>query len=307
MRVLITGIEGFVGGHLEARLGALGHEVWGATLDEPPPDRERWIRCDVRDLSAARQALRVSGADALVHLAARSSVAESHLDPLGAYATNLGGALNVLEAARLAALAGPVLLVGSGEVYGNANSSSPLREDVPLRPLSAYAGAKAAQEILGAQYARVYGLQVVLTRSFAHTGPGQDSRFVLAGFARQLAHIRRSGSRGEVRAGNLSSVRDYLDVRDVARAYALLLERGESGAVLNVCSGQGFALRDYLDEMIEISGAEVAVREDPHLFREVEIERLVGDPGALLGLGWRPEISKHDMLVDLFRYWSERA
>lgn len=307
MRVLITGVEGFVGTHLEARLAALGHEVWGATLEEPAAGRARRMRCDVRDLGEVREALRASAADALVHLAARSSVAESHVDPLGAYATNVGGALNVLEAARLAALSGPVLLVGSGEVYGNAESRAPLGEDTPLRPVSAYAGAKAAQEILGGQYVRAYGLRVVLTRSFTHTGPGQDSRFVLASFARQLAAIRGSGGRGEVRVGNLSPVRDYLDVRDVARAYALVLERGEAGAVLNVCSGRGFALREYLDEMIEISGTEVQVREDPELFREVEIARLVGDPAALSALGWQPEISPHDMLADLFRYWSERA
>jgi GDP-4-dehydro-6-deoxy-D-mannose reductase len=110
-----------------------------------------------------------------------------------------------------------------------------------------------------------------------------------------------------LRVGNLAPVRDYLDVRDVASAYALLLERGEAGTVVNVCRGRGFALREYLDELIEIAGAEVRVREDPALLREVEIARLVGDPGRLSALGWRPEISPHDMLADLYRYWSERT
>jgi GDP-4-dehydro-6-deoxy-D-mannose reductase len=307
VRVLITGVEGFVGGHLAERLAGLGHEVWGGTFEAPTDGLPRRVRCDVRDLRQVREALRASAAEAVVHLAARSSVVESHADPLGAYATNVGGALNVLEAARETALAGPVLLVGSGEVYGNADSRAPLAEDAPLRPVSAYAGAKAAQEILGGQYARSYGLRVVLTRSFTHTGPGQDARFVLASFARQLAVLRASGGRGDLRVGNLAPVRDYLDVRDVASAYALLLERGEAGTVVNVCRGRGFALREYLDELIEIAGAEVRVREDPALLREVEIARLVGDPGRLSALGWRPEISPHDMLADLYRYWSERT
>jgi GDP-4-dehydro-6-deoxy-D-mannose reductase len=307
VRVLITGVEGFVGGHLAHALAARGHEVWGTSLEDPPGGSPRRMRCDVRDLAALRRALSESGAEAIAHLAARSSVVESLREPLETYETNVGGAVNVLEASRLAGLEGPILLVGSGESYGDQGAGAPLDEDAPLRPLSAYAAAKAAQELIGAQYARAYGLRVVSTRSFAHTGPGQEPRFALAGFARQLAALGRSGGSGELRAGNLTPVRDYLDVRDVVAAYALLLERGERGAVRNVCSGQGFALREYLDELIEIAGVEVEVRQDPALVREIEIERLVGDPGALLADGWRPAIAKHDMLTDLLGYWSERT
>lgn len=306
MRILVTGIEGFVGGHLEARLAALGHEVWGTSLEPPAAGLPRRLACDVRELEPIREALARSGAEAVVHLAARSSVAESTADPAGTYRTNVGGALNLLEAARLAELAGPILLVGSGEVYGNPTSAAPVAEDGPLRPLSAYAGSKAAGEAIGAQYARAYGLRVVPTRSFAHTGPGQDPRFALPSFARQIAGIERAGG-GRLRVGNLAAVRDYLDVRDVARAYALLLERGEPGRPVNVCSGQGFTLRDYLDELIELSGVEAEIVEDPAVFRELDVERLVGNPSCLAALGWRPAVSKHDMLHDLLNYWRERA
>jgi GDP-4-dehydro-6-deoxy-D-mannose reductase len=307
VRVLITGVEGFVGGHLAERLTALGHEVWGGTFEAPEDGHARRVPCDVRDAGQVREALRASAADAVVHLAARSSVVESHADPAGTYATNVGGALNVLEAARQAAVGGPILLVGSGEIYGNAGCNGALVEDAPIRPLSAYAGAKAAQEILGGQYARSFGLRVVMTRSFAHTGPGQDARFVLSSFARQLAGLKASVGSGDVRVGNLAPVRDYLDVRDVVRAYALLLDRGDSGLVVNVCRGRGFALREYLDELIEIARVDVRVREDPALVRDVEIGRLVGDPARLSALGWEPEIPPHDMLADLYRYWSERT
>lgn len=307
MRVLVTGIEGFVGGYLAERLTVLDHEVWGTTLEPPPGAAERRFQCDVRDLEQVRRAFTVAAPEAVVHLAARSSVAASHADPLGTYWNNVAGALNVLEAARLAAFTGPLLLVGSGEVYGNPPGPGPIGEDAPLSPLSAYAGAKAVQELIGVQYAAAYGLRVVVTRSFAHTGPGQDARFVFPSFARQLAAIERDGGRGLLRVGNLAPVRDYLDVRDVVRAYAFLLERGERGAVLNVCSGQGFALRDYLAELIELTEAEVEVVEDPELVRRIEVARLVGDPGRIAALGWRPEIPKATMLADLLRYWRERV
>lgn len=307
MRVLITGIEGFVGGHLTRRLEADGHEVWGTTLEEPANGALRRLRADVRDVEQVAAAVESSGCKGIVHLAARSSVAASLDDPLGTYEVNVGGALAVLEAARRAALAGPLLLVGSGEVYGDGRPERPFSEDDPVRPLSPYAGSKAAQEAVGAQYARSYGLRVILARSFSHTGPGQDARFVFPSFARQLALLERSGAPGEIRVGNLAPVRDYLDVRDVVAAYAALLERAPAGAVVNVCSGRGFALRDVLDELIELSGARAEILEDPRLVRDVDIEWLVGDPGRLHHLGWQPEITPYRMLVDLLDHWRRRV
>lgn len=325
MRVLVTGIEGFVGGHLEERLARDGHEVWGGTLAAPPPDAGRRVSCDVTDPASVRSALHASGAEAVVHLAARSSVASSRADPAGTYAVNTMGAVNVLEAARLAAVPGPVLLVGSGEQYGDAGSGAGaagagdaaagprpkdpperLREDTPLRPLTPYAGSKAAAEAAGLQYALDGGVRVVLTRSFAHTGPGQEPRFVLPALASRLARIARAGGAGELRVGNLWPVRDVLDVRDVAAAYALLLERGASGLVVNVCSGEGLSIGEALEELAGIAGVRVRVVEDPELVRAGEPARLVGDPGRLLALGWRREIPRRRMLEDLWSWWKDR-
>ncbi|MBA2565253.1 MAG: GDP-mannose 4,6-dehydratase, partial [Gemmatimonadetes bacterium] len=275
-------------------------------LGEPPRDRSRWLRCDAGDLRQVGAALERSGAEGVVHLAARSSVAASHAEPLETYRANVAGTLAVLEAAREARFEGPLLLVGSGEVYGRCGSG-PSREDAPLAPLSAYAGTKAAQEMIGGQYARTYGLRVVLTRSFAHTGPRQDGRFVFPSLARQLARIERTGGDGVLRVGNLQPVRDYLDVRDVVRAYALLLERGTAGAVLNVCSGRGFRLSDLVYELVEIAAVRVTIEEDPARLRGVDLERLVGDPARLTSLGWLPGITHHQMLSDLYRYWRERT
>ena len=306
MRVLVTGIEGFVGGHLEARLRGDGHEVWGGTLDAPPSGAPRRVRCDVTDPESVREALRASGAEAVVHLAARSSVAASRTDPLGTYAVNTMGAVHVLEAARLAAIPGPVLLVGSGEQYGESGGDGLLHEDAPLRPVSPYAGSKVAAEAAGLQYARGGGVGAILTRSFAHTGPGQEARFVLPAFASRLARIAREGGTAEMRVGNLWPVRDYLDVRDVVSAYALLLERGEPGTVVNVCSGEGVSLGDLLGELANVAGVKVLVVEDPELVRPGELARLVGDPRRLLALGWRREIPRRRMLEDLWHWWKDR-
>jgi GDP-4-dehydro-6-deoxy-D-mannose reductase len=332
VRVLVTGSEGFVGGHLEVRLARSGHEVWGGTLGTPPAGEPRRVRCDVTDPASVRDALRASGAAAVVHLAARSSVASSRTDPAATYAVNTMGAVHVLEAARLEDIPGPVVLVGSGEQYGDAaggrrgadaggagaGSSSPggatggaegperLREEVPLRPLTPYAGSKAAAETAGLQYARDAGVRVVLTRSFAHTGPGQEPRFVLPAFARRLARIARGAREGELPAGNLWPVRDYLDVRDVVAAYALLLERGEPGSVVNVCSGEGVPLRELLEQLAAIAGVRVRIVEDPELVRPGEPARLVGDPARLLALGWRREIPRRRMLEDLWSWWKDR-
>jgi GDP-4-dehydro-6-deoxy-D-mannose reductase len=316
VRVLITGIEGFVGGHLGRRLAEEGHEVWGTSLHEPPGEEPRWLRCDVRRGEEVRQALARSAAEAVIHLAARSFVPESHADPLSTFEVNVVGTLNVLEAVRRAGLVGPVLLIGTSEIYGGSNAgesaggggggartNARLREDMPVRPVSPYGSSKAAAELLGAQYARSYGLRVVLTRSFAHTGPGQDPRFVFPSFARQLVEIQRAGGRGAIRVGNLAPVRDVLDVRDVVRAYALLLDRADGGAILNVCSGQGFSIGEYLDELIEIAGVDVEIVPDAERIRKVESDRLVGDPGKLFALGWEPAVSKHEMLTDLLSYW----
>jgi GDP-4-dehydro-6-deoxy-D-mannose reductase len=167
---------------------------------------------------------------------------------------------------------------------------------------------KAAQTMLAVQYARSYSLDVVATRSFGHTGSGQPERFVLPSFAKQCAEIAAGKRPPVVRTGRLDVVRDYLDVRDVVRAYRLLLERGTEGEIYNVCSGEGVALGDALSFFVRACGAEVAVEEDPRLLRPADIQMLVGDNAKLVrDCGFERSIGVDTMLGDLFAHWERVA
>ncbi|HOX24946.1 MAG TPA: GDP-mannose 4,6-dehydratase [Candidatus Krumholzibacteria bacterium] len=315
-RVLITGARGFVGRHLAAALAADGIAVAG--LDVPPPAAATrsdppWIvhhhtlGALETEAGARRLAdlLRAGGHDAVVHLAGQSSAAASFGDPAGTFRANALGTLELLEALRLLAAQGsPVprlLSVGSGEEYGAAATPArPCREDDPVVPVTPYGASKAAATLLCRQYHRSYRVPVVATRSFNHTGTGQDQRFVFPGLAAQIA-AAEAGRRAPVLAtGNLQITRDFLDVRDVVAAYRLLLERGEPGRVYNVCSGSALTIGQGLQILLGFSTAAIAVTPDPARVRPADIPHLVGDP-ALLGeaTGWRPRFEFSATLRDL--------
>jgi len=318
LRIGITGVAGFVGRHLIRALGATpGRELHGG--DRLDPDAARrdpdlgprlasYRPLDVADAGALAAWARESRPDAIVHLAAQASAADSLKDPGGTYRVNALGGLHLLEAVRVEAPAATVLLVGSADVYGSGASGARIREDAPMRPQNPYAASKAAADALGELYARTYALRVVRTRTFSHTGPGQRPRFALASFADQLARIEAGLLPGEVRVGNLDGVRDYGDVRDVVRAYALLLERGEPGGVYNVCTGVGYPLNELLRRLIDISGVRAEVIRDPERVRARDAGHLVGDPSRLAArTGWRPSIRIDQTLEDLYRDARERV
>jgi GDP-4-dehydro-6-deoxy-D-mannose reductase len=214
---------------------------------------------------------------------------------------NAVGSLHVLEAVRAHAPGARVLLVGSADVYGASAPGERLREEAPLKPRNPYAVSKAAGDLLGELYARTYGLGVIRTRTFSHTGPGQRPRFALASWADQLARIDAGLLPPEVRVGNLDGVRDYGDVRDVVRAYRALLDRGEPGAVYNVCSGEGHPLGDLLQKLVSLSGVRASVIRDTERVRPHDAEHLVGDPARLRErTGWRAEIDIDRTLHDLY-------
>ena len=192
------------------------------------------------------------------------------------------------------------VLVGSAEEYGAAAGPSPCREDDPVLPISPYGTSKAAATQLCRQYHRAFGLPVLAVRAFAHTGPGQDDRFVFPSFAAQLAAIEVGRAEPVLRVGDLSPARDYLDVRDVVRAYRDLLREGEPGEVYNVCSGSALTIRDGLEILLGLSSADVSVEIDSARLRPVDIPRLVGDPGRLrVATGWSPRLDFRDTLRDL--------
>jgi GDP-4-dehydro-6-deoxy-D-mannose reductase len=318
LRVGITGVAGFVGRHLiRAFREAPGRELHGGDRLDPDaargdpalgPHLASYRPLDVDDADALTEWARQTRPDAVVHLAAQASAADSLRDPAGTYRVNALGALHLLEAVRMEAPGATVLLVGSADVYGSGSPGAGIREDAPLRPRNPYAVSKAAADALGELYARTYGLRVVRTRTFSHTGPGQRPRFALASFADQLARIDAGLLPPEVRVGNLEGVRDYGDVRDVVRAYDRLLTRGEAGEVYNVCTGVGHSLSELLHRLIGLSGVRAEVIRDPERVRARDADQLVGDPARLMSrTGWRPAIPIDRTLEDLYRDARERV
>lgn len=321
MRSLVTGASGFVGAYLLRDLAAAGHDVVATDVVEPSelPGAVVYRRCDLLDGGAVKTLVADVRPDYLFHLAAQSSAARSFDEPRPTLETNVFGTLNVLESVRSLSHACPgartrsgkvrVLSVGSSEEYGRRpRSAMPLGEGSPIEPVSPYAVSKAAQTMLAVQYERSFEIDVVATRSFGHTGPAQPARFVLPSFARQCAEIRAGKREPVVNVGNLEVVRDFLDVRDVVRAYRMLAEEASEPGVYNVCSGKGLALRDALDFFVRACGVPVRIVEDPRLFRPADIPVLVGDNARLMrSCGWKQEHSTEGMLGALFEYWERIA
>jgi len=202
-----------------------------------------------------------------------------------------------------------VLVVGSAEEYGAVDpDAAPITEDAPLRPLSPYAVSKVAQGFLALQYALSREMAVVRTRTFPHTGPGRGAAFAESSFARQIAEVEAGRRRPVLEVGNLDAVRDFTDVRDVVRAYWLLLERGNPGEVYNVCSGRGQSIGDVLRALLEISGVHVDLKVDRERLRPSDLPALVGDPTRLReATGWEPKIPLEQTFRDLLDHWRERV
>jgi GDP-4-dehydro-6-deoxy-D-mannose reductase len=301
MRVLVTGASGFVGRHLIDALRAGGHEpvAAGGPHDALP------LSLDLRDQQSVQRVVDVAAADAIVHLAGQAFVPQSIADPLGTLAVNATGTAYVLDAARAYRdrVQAPlrVLIVSSAEVYGvQRPERMPLDETTVPRPGNAYAASKLAAEAYALAWQRSYGLDCIVARAFNHIGPGQDTRFVVSSFARQLADIA-GGAPPLMHVGNLEAQRDFLDVRDVVAAYVLLLANGRSGEVFNVCSGRPVAIREVLRQLITIAQVPVEIRDDPERMRSSDLPILCGDATKLRAqTGWEPHYSLATSLRDIY-------
>jgi len=295
VRALVTGAAGFVGTHLVPRLEAAGYAVTATDLE-----------LDVGDAAAVAARVAELEPELVVHLAAIASPPQAALAPAVTYRVNFLGTRSVLEAAARHAPQARVLLVCSADAYGSsAPGSPPFDETSPLRPRSPYARSKAAAELLGGAYA-ARGLDVVSTRSFNHTGPGQSDAFVLSSFARQAAEIACGCRAPLMRVGNLDSVRDFLDVEDVVRAYVALCGRHVPGGVYNVASGRGVRVGDALERILALAGVRPRIEIDPVRFRPTD--HAVGDARRLRqATGWEPRIPLEDTLQRVVAYWRERV
>ena len=291
MRVYVTGGSGFVGRRLVPHLLNAGHGVTAS-------DRE----VDVTDPRAMADAFSRARPDAVIHLAAQSSVAASWRDPAIAYRVNFLGTRSVLRALASRAPGARLLLVGSGDQYTPSSpGSAAMSEREPLRPRSPYARSKAAAEQLGS-LAAAAGLDVVRIRAFNHTGAGQSLHFVASDFARQIAQMSTGSRPAEMRVGNLDSVRDFLHVDDVIDAYLRLLEPTAPADIYNVASGEGTSIRSLLETLCELAGVSPSIEVDPKRFRQTDWVR--GDATRLRqATGWRPVIPLRQALLELLEYW----
>jgi GDP-4-dehydro-6-deoxy-D-mannose reductase len=292
MKAAVTGSSGFVGRHLVPYLRACGDDVLTIDRNGNPP-------VDVTDAAQVRAVLRTARPDAVYHLAALSHVGRSWDSPETVFRVNALGALNVLQACADAGV-GRVLVAGSADVYGAvAEEDLPLTEEAPIRPITPYGASKAAADVLALQAFLGDGLPTLRVRAFNHTGPGQSTSMLVPGLARRVADAEQSGG-SKISVGNLDVVRDLSDVRDVVRAYRLLVERGEPGEAYNVCSGRGVSVRDVAGKMLSMSDAPLEPVMDPELVRPVDVPRLVGSPDRLnAATGWTPEIELDRTLEDV--------
>jgi GDP-4-dehydro-6-deoxy-D-mannose reductase len=315
VRVLVTGAGGFVAAHLvhflrteQPEVEVVGTERPQTTIARGPRGDVQGVEADLNDPAAVEKLLDEVAPDRIVHLAGQSSVHRSWIEPGGTLRTNVLGLVNLLDAVRRRGLTPAVLVVGSAEEYGLVDPSEiPLRETMPLRPASPYAVSKVAQAELARLYGPAGGMKIILTRTFPHTGPCRGESFAESSFARQIAEIEAERRPPVLSVGNLDAVRDYTDVRDVVRAYWLLLEKGTGGDVYNVCGGQGRSIREMLDMLLACSRVQAEVKVDPDRLRPVDVPVQVGDPSKLrAATGWEPRIPLERTLGDLLEDWRRR-
>jgi GDP-4-dehydro-6-deoxy-D-mannose reductase len=292
MRALVTGAGGFVGPHLVAHLRDSGDDV------VIPGDATDGF--DITDRTATHDALAAHRPEVVYHLAAWSDSGASWRDPTACLRVNVEGTANVLDAAR-ACSARRVLVVGSAEEYGLIDAGSErVGEDAPLRPLTPYGSSKVAASFLALQAWLAHGLETIRVRPFSHTGPGQSDRFVVPALARRIVTADRAGL-PTIAVGARDPVRDFSDVRDVVRAYRLLVERGCPGEVYNVCSGAGVSIGELTDRLLARSGTRITAAVDDALVRPVDVPRLVGDPTKLARASdWEPHYTLDQTLDAVF-------
>lgn len=305
MRVLLTGASGFVGQHVCRALLDRGDEVVAAARGLPRTDAADAVSLDVTDRDRVIEEVRRIRPDAVVHLAGMASAAGSW-ERLGeTLLVNVAGAGHLLEGVAEHAPEARVLLVGSGHQYDAPAEPRPLRESDRLGPTTPYGVSKVAQELLGAAWAE-RGLDVVMTRSFNHLGPGVDRATAAGSFCAQVAEIEAGRAEPLVRVGDLAAERDFLDVRDVARAYLALLEQGERSEVYNVASGVARrvgALLDIVLSLTEVPG----IRIEASGLRPGEPTSIAGDASKLRALGWSPQIALETSVADTLAWYRARA
>ena len=316
MRILITGIAGFVGSHL-ADLLLTKKDVLVYGTDRPGADTKNidhikskiklYQECDITIKRDIKGLLARIEPDCIIHLAAQSSPLLSEQYPEDTIATNIIGLVNIFESLSILRFKPKVIIAGSSDEYGRmGNSNVPIRENCKLAPTNLYALTKVTQELLGLKVYIKQGYNVIVTRPFHTTGPKRPERFVCSSLAKQVAQIEKNMQSPIISVGDLNIMRDFTDVRDVANAYWLIMKKGKSGQVYNICSKRARSLKEILDILLSLSRAKVEVKVDPDRMRVNDVPLFIGDPTKLEKLtGWKAKISLKQTLKDLLIYWRE--
>lgn len=307
MNVLVTGAGGFVGKYLIQQLQAEKQNLFAVKLPHETLSVQNVAisNLDLLDGNSVKAYLEAYRPDEIYHLAAQSSVAISWKDPQKTVDVNIKGTLNLLDAVRTVENYNPkILLIGSGEEYGfPLDSTKAIKEDEPLKPVNIYAVTKACQNMIGAVYAKAYGMNLVMVRAFNHIGAGQSSVFVAADFAKQIAQMEAGLQPPVMKVGNLSAKRDFSDVRDVVRAYTLLMQHGTAGTTYNIGSGQAVSIQELLDILIGFSQVTVTIQQDSQKMRPVDVPLIEADISRLQNdTGWNPLYSLKDTLYSVLEY-----
>lgn len=315
MKVLITGIAGFVGSHLAELLLKKEEDVFGICLPDESLENIRQIKkelhltnCDVTDFYRLSSVIKRINPDQIYHLAALSSVGRSFSHPVDVIGANIRGTLYLLEILRNTRKRPRILIVGSSDMYGVVRPKDiPITEETPLLPVSPYGSSKAACDLLVYQFFKSYGVRTIRVRAFNHTGPRQDVGFVVPDFASQIAKIEAGILPPVMKVGNLSSKRDISDVRDIVRGYQLLMKKGKAGEAYNVCSGKAYSIKNVLKILISLSKKKIRVKTDEKRNRPAEIPILRGDNSKIKRtIGWKPKISIETTLEDTLNFWRSK-
>ncbi len=313
MQILITGAGGFVGGTLSRYLRVAvpdAHITGTQLLGHTPPAQNdiRWVQLDLRDAASTQAMLAEVRPDQIYHLAGQAFVPRSFEDPWDTLETNIRAQLNLIQGCIALKIAPKFLIAGSAEVYGAASVTPPITEDTPIAPNSPYSVSKVTQDMLGLQYYLSHGLPIYRARPFNHFGPGQSESFAAPAFAIQIARIEAGLQAPVLMVGDLSARRDFTDVRDVVRAYHLMIEQGRPGEVYNIASGKARTIQSLLDGLLAHASVEISVQVDPARLRPSKIPILEGDYTRLnAATGWQPQIPFEQTLRDLLEDCRQRV
>lgn len=311
MKAMIIGGAGFVGAYLTRHL----HDdlKWEVVVTKMPQEQikanVKVVNLNILESDKVVSLLQEEKPDYIFHLAAQSSVAVSWKNPGLTVDVNIKGAVNVLEAVRIMEKPARVLLIGSGEEYGHIlPEESPIKETNHVRPGNIYAATKACQNMLGAIYAEAYQMDVMMVRAFNHIGPNQAPIFVVADFCKQVAEMEAGMREPVMQVGNLSAKRDFTDVRDVVRAYGLLVQYGKAGETYNVGSGQAIAIEQILQMIVSKSALDIQIEIDPNKLRPVDVPIIEADTQKLAQTtGWKREISLEQTIQETLDYWRKEV